>query len=155
VLNDKNEFLGVDLKALGSLAEDFASKISRPCVVLMTGGLGVGKTQFVKLLANALGGSESFSPTYSLINEVPILEGKLYHVDLYRSKGEEDIESTGFWELFSDEKGLVCIEWPDLINKSELPEHWNKIEVHMTQVKEDALLRNVSIEWKILNPKNL
>ncbi|MBI2834333.1 MAG: tRNA (adenosine(37)-N6)-threonylcarbamoyltransferase complex ATPase subunit type 1 TsaE [Acidobacteria bacterium] len=81
-------------------------------VVLLFGPLGVGKTAFVRGLAEGLeiGGDEVSSPTFTLVQEY---RGRLplYHVDLYRLEGPE-VEDLGLEELGAGE-GVVAVEWAD------------------------------------------
>jgi len=83
-------------------------------VIALVGGLGAGKTVFVKGLARGLGvrpAHEVTSPTFVLITEYP---GRLtlYHVDAYRLEGAADFEALGADEiLFGD--GVCVIEWAD------------------------------------------
>ena len=111
-------------------------------LVLLFGGLGTGKTFFVRRIIHLLGGGKVFSPTYSLINNYQTKSfEKIYHVDLYRLKDDEDMESTGFWDLFNDRESLVFIEWADRLKLSQLPLNWKKIQIHIQQ-KEDENSRD-------------
>jgi len=80
-------------------------------VVGLEGGLGAGKTCFVKGLATglALDEDEISSPTFTLIAEHYRGEVPLYHLDLYRLQGAE-VEELGLDEyLFG--QGVTVIEW--------------------------------------------
>ena len=81
-------------------------------VVYLYGGLGAGKTAFVRGLAGGLGASpeEVNSPTFTLIQEY---RGSLdvYHVDLYRLEPRE-VDVLGLDELISS-GGIVAIEWAE------------------------------------------
>ena len=63
-------------------------------VLLLHGGLGAGKTAFVRGLVRGLGGDENevSSPTFALMNQY---EGRLtvYHFDLYRLGGPGEDET--------------------------------------------------------------
>ena len=81
-------------------------------IILLTGGLGAGKTTFTQGILWGLG-SEDYarSPTFVLVNEydarIPV-----YHMDLYRLDSFEEIEGLGLEDyLFGD--GLCVIEWAD------------------------------------------
>ena len=105
---------------LPTLAETLAlgnrlGGIARPGDVLtLAGELGAGKTTLVQAIGRGLDIPESCyitSPSYSLLHEY---QGRiaLFHMDLYRLAGEEEIEELGFEEYFYGE-GLTVVEWPD------------------------------------------
>lgn len=83
-------------------------------IILLTGDLGAGKTTLTQAIGKGLQVPENCyitSPTYSLLHEYP---GRipLYHMDLYRLSGEEEIEELGFDEYIYGQ-GLTIIEWPE------------------------------------------
>ena len=113
----ENELLG--------WCEELTADFSEKQILLLQGPVGVGKTHFVKALLESLGFDEAHSPTFSLINHYHSKKiSQIYHVDLYRLNGDEDLESTGFWDLFGHEKALVLIEWPERMNVDLLPMDW-------------------------------
>ena len=65
-------------------------------LLLLHGGLGAGKTAFVRGLVRGLGGDENevSSPTFALMNRY---EGRIpvFHFDLYRLGSEEGCEVAG------------------------------------------------------------
>ena len=91
-------------------------------VIAYRGGLGMGKTCFTRGLAAELGYTgEVTSPTFALINEY--LGGRLplYHFDMYRISGWEDLYSTGFFE-YLEQGGVIAAEWSENIENA-LPEN--------------------------------
>jgi tRNA threonylcarbamoyladenosine biosynthesis protein TsaE len=82
-------------------------------VVLLRGGLGAGKTAFVRGLARGLGADpdEVSSPTFTLIQEYRGAGTTLYHVDLYRLDPAE-VDDLGLDELVSA-GGVTAIEWAE------------------------------------------
>ena len=91
-------------------------------VIADRGGLGMGKTCFTRGLAAGLGyKGEVTSPTFALINEY--LGGRipLYHFDMYRISGWEDLYSTGFFE-YLEQGGVIAAEWSENIENA-LPEN--------------------------------
>jgi tRNA threonylcarbamoyladenosine biosynthesis protein TsaE len=83
-------------------------------IITLGGPLGSGKTALTQTIARGLGvdpGIYVTSPTFSLLHEY---QGRipLYHMDLYRLAGEDEIESLGFTEYFYG-NGLTVIEWPE------------------------------------------
>ena len=78
--------------------------------IALYGDLGVGKTAFVRGAAGILcPGCAVSSPSYSIINryegEIPV-----YHIDLYRITGEDDLYSTGYYDIPFGTSVVFC-EW--------------------------------------------
>ena len=83
-------------------------------VVLLEGEFGSGKTTVTQGIARGLGIDDRYvnSPTFTLINEYRGGKAPLYHVDLYRLEGVEQIETLGLDDYFGGH-GVVVIEWPE------------------------------------------
>ena len=83
-------------------------------VVALYGELGAGKTCFVQGLARGVEArNEVTSPTFIFINEY---QGRIpiYHVDLYRTEGLQEILDLGVEEyLYGD--GITVVEWAEKI----------------------------------------
>lgn len=100
------------------LGERLAKKLSGGEVVAFKGGLGMGKTCFTRGLAKGLGfNGEVTSPTFALINEYIGGRLPLYHFDMYRISGWEDLYSTGFFE-YLEEGGVIAAEWSENIENA-------------------------------------
>lgn len=90
-------------------------------VVAFRGGLGMGKTCFTRGLARGLGfKGDVTSPTFALINEYIGGRLPLYHFDMYRISGWEDLYSTGFFD-YIEKNGVIAAEWSENIENA-LPE---------------------------------
>lgn len=113
----------VSLSELQEYCRTFLDSCGERTLVLLNGPLGVGKTQFVKTCAQLLGSTSVDSPTFSVINHYNA-QKNIFHVDLYRLETPSDIDSTGFWELFELEKGLIFIEWAERIKTEDIPLYW-------------------------------
>lgn len=97
-------------------------------VICFIGDLGAGKTTLTKSIAKGLGVEDYVtSPTFTLINEYKGTNFPLYHFDVYRLEGVEDILDLGFEEYFYS-KGVTIIEWGNKIEKA-LPEDVLTIEM--------------------------
>lgn len=104
------------------LGEALAEKLKGGEVIAFRGGLGMGKTCFTRGLARGLGFTgEVTSPTFALINEYVGGRLPLYHFDMYRISGWEDLYSTGFFE-YLDSGGVIAAEWSENIENA-LPEN--------------------------------
>lgn len=98
-------------------------------VILLEGRMGAGKTTFVSRLVESLGSSEACSPSFAIHNQYQTPEGVIDHLDLFRVQSEDELESTGFWDLFSQKDGLILIEWADLLETKLLPRTWPKLRL--------------------------
>ncbi len=102
-------------------------------LLLLEGPMGAGKTELVKVLAKSLGAIEVASPSFAIHHQYKNSAGHLVmdHLDLYRLEDEDDLESTGFWDLFVQKNGLIAIEWSDRLNQDLLPMNWYKIKIEI------------------------
>lgn len=97
------------------LAERIAEKLSGGEVIAFRGGMGMGKTCFTRGLARGLG-FDGFvtSPTFALVNEYIGGRLPLYHFDMYRVEGWEDLYSTGYFD-YLEMGGVIAAEWSENI----------------------------------------
>jgi len=110
--------------------QEFLPHIQPRCVLLLSGDVGAGKTTSVQMIAEILGMKDVQSPSFAIHLRYENADGRsLDHLDLYRLKDDDDLESSGFWDLFSEPEGLVVIEWAQRLNYDFLPLNWQKIEV--------------------------
>lgn len=103
------------------LGKEIACSLKAGAVLSLSGDLGAGKTTFTQGLALGLGIEDPIqSPTFVYCNQY---EGRLplFHLDLYRMKGEKDFLGLGF-EEYLDGQCVCVIEWPERI-RSLLPPH--------------------------------
>ena len=110
-------------------------EISDRCVILLNGEVGAGKTTSTRIMAQLMGMNSAQSPSFAIHLAYKNIQGRtLDHVDLYRLENDEDLESSGFWDLFYSEDGLVVIEWAQRLNYEFLPIQWQRIEVKIESV---------------------
>jgi tRNA threonylcarbamoyladenosine biosynthesis protein TsaE len=104
-------FISRSVRDTERIAAEIAVKLGSGDIAAFRGGLGAGKTAFVRGAARALGydGAVS-SPTFTVCNEYlsENMSVPLYHFDMYRINTENDLESIGFYD-YND--GIVMIEW--------------------------------------------
>ena len=118
--------------------EDLAARLTPfvpPGTVLaLYGDLAAGKTCFVRGLARFFADGELVhSPTFTLVNEYGSAS-KLYHLDLYRLSGPEELADLGYEELF--DTGHVCaIEWAERAG-TLLPER--RVDITLRHVRGDV-----------------
>lgn len=107
--------------------------------------MGAGKTEVVKSVCQQMGFDPAHSPTFGFANLYQSQSSKLslYHVDLYRIKSHEDLESTGFWDLFSDSNSVYFIEWASRIQNDNWPWGWTQIQIDIE--KNDLQERTIKL----------
>lgn len=109
----KGEFEVSSVEETWELAKTFAKELESGDIVCLEGDLGAGKTTFTQGLAAALGVSGRVtSPTFCIVQEHRSDSILLVHMDLYRLRGEEDVESIG-WEDYLARGAILVIEWPE------------------------------------------
>jgi tRNA threonylcarbamoyladenosine biosynthesis protein TsaE len=97
-------------------------------IVLFYGEMGTGKTTLIKEIAKQLGVNEVMSsPTFSIVNEYKLNEGKLFHFDFYRIENKEEAYDIGIEEYFYSGFWNL-IEWPEKI-ENLLPEKSTNIKL--------------------------
>lgn len=109
------------------LGEALGRSLKPGDIVALKGELGAGKTVLVKGIAKGLDVKEEpISPTFVIMNaycgRVP-----LYHFDLYRVSGREELERIGYEDYFFGD-GVAVVEWSDRAEEI-FPESAIEIEI--------------------------
>lgn len=119
-----------------AVGRKLASELEPPCLVLLEGELGSGKTTLVKGIVAGLGAArqeEVTSPSFTLVHEygagrqegheggAPLLTGRgaaprVYHVDLYRIDDQRELDSLGLDDLV-DTDAVVLVEWGEKLGE--------------------------------------
>ena len=125
------------------IAYDLAQTLNGGEVIAFYGDLGMGKTCFTTGLAEGLGFTgDVSSPTFAIINEYLGGRLNLYHFDMYRISGWDDLYSTGFYDYIDE--GIILAEWSENIPFAIPREH---ISVKIEKDGEDK--RRITIEEHI------
>lgn len=88
-------------------------------LILLSGGLGAGKTLFAKGIVEALGydADEVNSPSFTLVNLYRTVTCDVYHIDLWRLADVTDpAASVGLDEILEDPDPVVIVEWPERLS---------------------------------------
>lgn len=102
------------LEQLPLLAKELLEAFKGEKLFLFEAQMGNGKTTLIKELCKQLGATGDLSsPTYSIVNEYKLPNSKIYHFDLYRLEGVNELLDIGF-EEYLDGKNYCFIEWPKL-----------------------------------------
>lgn len=97
------------------LGEEFAKSIKNGVVVAMFGGLGAGKTAFVRGMAKGFGITERVtSPTFAIVNEYSGEKFRLCHFDMYRLSSAEELYEIG-WQDYLTPDTVCAVEWSENI----------------------------------------
>ncbi|GHF16685.1 tRNA (adenosine(37)-N6)-threonylcarbamoyltransferase complex ATPase subunit type 1 TsaE [Kordiimonas sediminis] len=98
-----------------AIAAQLAQYVRAGDMVLLSGDLGMGKSTFARALIRALlddPGADVPSPTFTIVQSYPLEDGtEIWHTDLYRLSGPEDVYDLGFDDVLDDT--LFLVEWPD------------------------------------------
>ena len=95
--------------------------------LFLEGDLGAGKTVFVQGVAEGLGVKKRvISPTFVILR---VYEGRLtlYHLDLYRLLGVEEMGELEWEDLIFGDEGVVVVEWASRLG-AQLPKE--RLELH-------------------------
>ena len=110
--------------------------------VAMFGGLGAGKTAFVRgAMAYLSPGTRVQSPTYTIVNEYP---GKIpvFHFDMYRVEDGDSLYAIGY-DDYLDRGGICFAEWSENI-VPWLPEHHISVTIEKNETEPEV--RRIVIE---------
>lgn len=95
------------------LGRRLAAVLTPGSVVAYTGDLGAGKTAFTRGLARGLGIEGGVtSPTFTIVNEYEGGRMPLFHFDMYRLGGEEELFDIG-WDDYLARGGVCAVEWSE------------------------------------------
>ena len=103
-----------------NLGEKLGESLNGGEVVLLSGGLGAGKTLFTKGVLYALryDAREVTSPSFTLVNLYKTEKFEVYHIDFWRLDNVEDVASAvGLEEILEDETAVVIIEWSERLKE--------------------------------------
>ena len=130
-----------------ALGARLAAVLTPGAVVAYRGDLGTGKTAFTRGLARGLGYTGRVtSPTFTIVNEYEGGRLPLFHFDMYRLEGAEDLFDIG-WEDYLDRGGGCAVEWSEQVSEA-LPE--GSILVALSRRREDPAWRAITIEGAVL-----
>jgi tRNA threonylcarbamoyladenosine biosynthesis protein TsaE len=102
------------------IAQIIAEKVKRGGFLALYGGMGAGKTAFVRGLVKSLCPEcldLVHSPTFAIVNEYRGKNIDIFHFDLYRLTDEDDLYSTGFYD-YIEQGGLTVTEWTELFEEA-------------------------------------
>ncbi len=107
--------------------------------VLLDGPVGAGKSHIARAAIRALAGeaTEVPSPSFTLVQTYDTLQGEVWHADLYRLTGPDDVLELGLAEAM--QSAIVLIEWPDRLGKLT-PSNATRLSLQMNGDARSALM---------------
>jgi tRNA threonylcarbamoyladenosine biosynthesis protein TsaE len=134
-------------KELSKVVAEIEKYLKPQSLFLLSGDLAAGKTTLVKALFPDL---DIVSPTFSIRNSYTDQKKmNIEHLDLYRLETEDDIESVGLWDIFSNQNSMVFIEWPQRVSVDHWPIDWDKYNLQILISEENSSERVIRLN-KIL-----
>lgn len=113
------------------LGEVIAGCLEDGDVLILTGGLGVGKTHLTKGVSRGLGdGHAVTSPTFALMAVHDGGRIPLFHFDLYRLENAWELEDTGIYDVLGYE-GACLLEWGERF-QDELTDTYLGVRIERT-----------------------
>jgi tRNA threonylcarbamoyladenosine biosynthesis protein TsaE len=130
-----------------ALAQELASLARPGDLILLSGGLGAGKTAFAQGFARGLGVHDRVtSPAFVLVRPY---EGRIpmVHLDVYRLDHLQELVDLGISELL-DEDGVTLIEWGDVVTPA-LPSDFLEVRLEPGESDDERIvqLRTVGPGW--------
>ena len=105
--------LAVTERELIAWGEALGRAAQAPLLLTLAGELGAGKTALARAICRGYGVTEPVtSPTFALVHEYASPRSRVYHIDLYRLKGELDLTNLA-WDEIVSAHALVLVEWPE------------------------------------------
>ena len=114
------------------LGEKLGESLRGGEMILLSGGLGAGKTLLTKGVLYALeyDVDEVTSPSFSLVNLYKTEKFDVYHIDLWRIDENSDAAfAVGLNEIVEDETAVVIIEWAERLKNFSFPEDVYNVEI--------------------------
>ena len=112
-----------------------------PLVLGLTGDLGSGKTTWVRAMLRGLGHVGRVpSPTYTLLEQYSFGPLTVVHLDLYRLRGEDELEHLGLRDWLAEPNCWIAVEWPE-----RAPQLAERCDLELTFAVTGASTRRVTV----------
>ncbi len=128
-----------------ALGEALAKTLTPGMIVALRGGMGAGKTAITRGIARGLGFSGRVtSPTFAIVNEY-LGDVPIFHFDLFRLSGADELFEIGF-EDYMSRGGVLVIEWLENAEDACVPD----VEVALAPVAGNETAREIEIKRRSL-----
>ena len=142
------ESLDLKISDLSEIGDVFAENMENSDLVLLSGEVGAGKTEFARLIIKAKAKKENLdieeisSPTFSLIQSYDFQYCKIFHIDLYRVNSEVELFELGIPDIFDGQ--ITLLEWPEIIDTESLSRY---VYIKIKEAKKIKEARDIKIEF--------
>ena len=142
--------VSIDLKIcdLYIIGKVFAEHTKNNDLLLISGKVGSGKTEFARQIIKAKGTKENLdiqeisSPTFPLVQSYDFKYCKISHIDLYRVNSEEELFELGIPDIFDSQ--IILLEWPEILEVKNLSRY---ISIMIKEIKETKEARIMKTEF--------
>ena len=130
------------------IAKIFAQHTQNSDVLLLSGKVGSGKTEFARLLIKAKAIKENSifeevsSPTFSLVQNYEFQYCKISHIDLYRVNSAVELVELGIPDIFDSQ--ITLLEWPEILETKNMPRY---VTIKIKETKKLKDCRDLKIEF--------
>lgn len=124
------EFISNSVAETEEIASVIAEKLKNGGFLALYGGMGAGKTAFVRGIVKTLCPEcieLVHSPTFAIVNEYLGNDINIFHFDLYRLTDDDDLYSTGYYD-YIEQGGITITEWSELFEDA-IPEGALKLKI--------------------------
>jgi tRNA threonylcarbamoyladenosine biosynthesis protein TsaE len=113
------------------LGEEIGRSLRGGELILLSGGLGAGKTVVTKGILSGLGydPDEVTSPSFTLVN---LYNARLdvYHIDLWRLDESTDaVVAVGLDDILENDKAVVVVEWAEKLGRDSFSSQTIRIRI--------------------------
>lgn len=131
--NSKNEtFVSRSPEETFEIGEKLGEALAGGEMILLSGGLGAGKTLLTKGVLHGLDYDvdEVNSPSFTLVNLYKTEKFDVYHIDLWRIDENADAAfAVGLDEILEDETAVVIIEWAERLKNFSFPARTFRVKI--------------------------
>ena len=145
MLADPNTILessDLDILDVSEIGTIFAEHTKNGDLLLLSGKVGAGKTEFARQIIRAKATKENLdieeisSPTFSLIQSYDFQYCKISHIDLYRVNSEEELFELGIPDIFDNQ--ITLLEWPEIL---EIMNFSRNVSIEIKETKETRVIK--------------
>lgn len=130
--NNIEEYICSSPEETFELGEKIGTALRGGEIILLSGGLGAGKTLFTKGVLSALDYDvdEVTSPSFTLVNLYKTEKFDVYHIDFWRLDEKSDVAfAVGLDEILEDETAVVIAEWSERLKRQSFAKSMIRIKI--------------------------